>query len=119
MSAAEGSEIAPTSSGIKLELLAIVIVVGGEAMSFFHLTAMVNVVIQKFKDIHQGRGTVRIVNRSNIMPGAMSKKNVRELPHSAQAGKADDGIAVQLQELPEILRTDHFIIRIAFCCFII
>ena len=87
-------------------------------MSFFHLTAMVNVVIQKFKDIHQGRGTVGIVNRSNVTPGAMSEKNVRKFPHSAQAGKADNGIAVQLQELSEILRTDHLIIRIAICCFI-
>ena len=109
----------PASSGIKLELLAIIIMLRGEAMSFFHLTAMVNVVIQKFKGIHQGRGTVGIVNRSNVMPGAMSEKNVRELPHSAQAGKADDGIAVQLQELPEILRADHLIIRIPFCYFII
>ena len=88
-------------------------------MSFLHIAAMVNVVIQKFEDIHQGRGPVRIVNRSNVMPGAMSEKNVRELPHSPQAGKADYSIAVQLQELPEILRTDHLIIRIPFRCFII
>ena len=65
-------------------------------MSFFHIMAMVNMVIQKFKDIHQGRGTVRIADRSNVTPGAVSEKNVRKLPHSAQAGKADNSIAVQL-----------------------
>ena len=88
-------------------------------MSFFHTSAVVNVVIQKVKDIHQGRSIVRIVNRSNVMPGAMSKKHVRKLPHSAQAGQADNGIAVQLQKLAKILRTNHLIVRVAICNFII
>ena len=88
-------------------------------MSFFYITATVDMIIQKFKDIHQGRGTVRIVNRSNVTPGAMSEENVRKLPHSAQAGKADNSIAVQLQELPKILRTDHLIVWIPISYFII
>ena len=87
-------------------------------MSFFHITAMVNMVIQKFKGIHQGRGTVRIADRSNVTPGSMSEKYVRKLPHSTKAGKADNSIAVQLQELSKILGTDHLIIWIPISYFI-